>query len=82
LTELDRQKDNMELLYREKEQQLKAEAEVLIDRLKREKNGLLVEKEQLRAEVEGLKERLNISASENKENKYVEFQKKIATLDL
>lgn len=82
LTELEKQREHMELLYREKEQQLKAEAEVVIDRLKKDKNGLTLEKEQLRAEVESLKERLNISASENKENKYVEFQKKMATLDL
>lgn len=54
-TELGQQRDNMEVLYREKEQQLKAEAEVLIDRLKREKEQLGREKQELTAEVESLK---------------------------
>jgi len=39
------------MVYREKEQQLRAEAEVIIDKLKKDKNELSLEKEQLKAEV-------------------------------
>ena len=50
-TELGNQRDNMQMVYREKEQQLRAEAEVIIDKLKKDKNELSLEKEQLKAEV-------------------------------
>jgi chromosome segregation ATPase len=79
--DLERQRNQLEIVYREREQQLKETAEVAIDRLKREKQRAAEEREQLRAEVEALRDRLNLP-EDSKENKYVEYHKKLATLDL
>lgn len=53
-----------------------------MDKLKREKQRYIEEKEEYRAEVQLLRERLNESSDDNKENKAVQYQKKLATLDL
>ena len=54
-----------------------------IDQLKRDKHQLATEKEELKAEVAGLRDKLGIQKEEdNKENRYSQYESKLATLDL
>lgn len=72
----------MELVYKEKVARINDSHEIQLDKLKTENHRLSVEKEELRAEVQVLKERLDISKEGNKENVYTDYQAKLATLDL
>jgi hypothetical protein len=60
-TELIRQRNELELVFREREAQLRGDYEMQIDRLKREKQRLAEEKEEFRADAELLRERLSES---------------------
>ena len=61
---------------------MKSEYQISVEKLKRDRIKLIEEKEDYKAQAELLRQKLNEKGQENKQNKLVDYQKKLATLDL
>lgn len=77
--ELERQKNDIEIIYKEKEQQIKTELNLIIDELRVERDDLKKENELLKDQ---LAERPTVQKEEDKENVHSEYHKKLATINL
>lgn len=53
-----------------------------VEKLKRDRIKLIEEKQDYKAQAELLRQKLNEKGQENKQNKLIDYQKKLATLDL
>lgn len=77
---MQRQKNDLEAIFKQKEEQIRDKHEIEVDRLRKEKNELLRLNEQLKGQLEGYRGR--DGDGENKENLYSDYHKKMASLNL